>query len=266
MNNNLLTKSEFLIYRTDDGEVKLDVRLEDETIWLTQQMMADLFRTTQQNISQHIRNIIDEGELQLEATHKKFLSVQQEGSRQVNRERDFYNLDMIISIGYRVKSILATRFRIWATEHLKEYIVKGYTMDDERLKNPPVAGSLAPDYFDEMLARIRDIRSSERRMYLRVREIFAMATDYEPSLPETSKFFSIIQNKIHFAATGMTAGEIVQSRANAVPGQCSPTQHGLDQLAKGRGSQDGCYDRQELPAGRRDRRTQPDRHHVAGFR
>lgn len=215
MSNNLPAKSEFLIYRTDDGEVKLDVRLEDETIWLSQQMMADLFRTTQQNISQHIRNIIDEGELQLEATHKKFLSVQQEGSRQVTRERDFYNLDMIISIGYRVKSIIATRFRIWATERLKEYIVKGYTMDDERLKNPPVAGSLAPDYFDEMLARIRDIRSSERRMYLRVREIFAMATDYEPSLPETTKFFSIIQNKLHFAATGMTAGEIVQSRANA---------------------------------------------------
>ena len=207
--------AEFLIYRTDDGEVKLDVRLEDETIWLTQQMMAELFQTTQQNISQHIRNVIDEGELALGATHKKFLSVQPEGRRQVSRERDFYNLDMIISVGYRVKSIIATRFRIWATERLKEYIVKGYTMDDERLKNPPVAGSLVPDYFDEMLARIRDIRSSERRMYLRVREIFAMAADYEPSLPETTKFFSIIQNKLHFAATGMTAAEIVHSRANA---------------------------------------------------
>jgi len=146
---------------------------------------------------------------------------------------------MILSIGYRVKSILATRFRIWATERLKEYIVKGYTMDDERLKNPPVAGSLAPDYFDEMLARIRDIRSSERRMYLRVREIFAMATDYEPSLPETTKFFSIIQNKLHFAVTGMTAGEIVQSRANAALPNMGLTSW---------------------------QRTQPDCYHVAGFR
>ena len=207
--------AEFLVYKTADGRVKLDVRLENGTIWLTQQMMAQLFQTTQQNISQHIRNIVDDGELALEATHKKFLSVQQEGIRQISRERDFYNLDMIISIGYRVKSVIATRFRIWATERLKEYIVKGYTMDDERLKNPPVAGSPAPDYFDEMLARIRDIRSSERRMYLRVREIFAMATDYEPSLSQTTMFFSVIQNKLHFAATGMTAGEIVRSRANA---------------------------------------------------
>ena len=216
MSENLPAKGEFLVYQTDDGQVRLDVRLEDETIWLTQQMMADLFQTTQQNISQHIRNIIEEGELDREATHKKFLSVQQEGSREVRRKRDFYNLDMIISVGCRVKSLIATRFRIWATERLKEYIVKGYTMDDERLKNPPVAGSLAPDYFDEMLARIRDIRSSERRMYLRVREIFAMASDYDPSWSETMKFFSIIQNKLHFAATGMTVAEILHSRANSL--------------------------------------------------
>lgn len=215
LKKNQPTESEMLVYRTDDGKIKLDVRLENETIWLTQQMMADLFLTTQQNVSQHIQNIIEEQELTLEATHKKSLSVQQEGNREVHRKLDFYNLDMIISVGYRVKSIIATRFRIWATERLHEYIVKGFTMDDERLKNPPLPGSPVPDYFDEMLARIRDIRSSERRMYLRIREIFAMAADYEPSLPESSRFFSVIQNKLHFVATGMTAAEIVRARANA---------------------------------------------------
>ncbi len=207
--------SEILLYQTNDGQVKIDVRLEDETIWLSQQMMADLFQTTQQNISLHIQNILEEGELTLEATHKKYLSVQTEGKREVKRHLEYYNLDMIISVGYRVKSIIATRFRIWATERLKEYIVKGFVLDSERLKNPPAAGSAIPDYFDELLARIRDIRSSERRMYLRVREIFAMAVDYDPSWSETTKFFSVIQNKLHFAATGMTAAELIHSRANA---------------------------------------------------
>ncbi len=149
-----------------------------------------------------------------EATVKKYLTVRREGNRDVRRELDYYNLDMIISVGYRVKSLIATRFRIWATQRLKEYIVKGFTMDDERLKNPPVKDAAVPDYFDEMLARIRDIRASERRMYLRVREIFAMAADYEPTWSETTRFFSIIQNKLHFAATGMTAAELIQSRAD----------------------------------------------------
>jgi hypothetical protein len=175
-------------------------------------MMADLFQTTKQNIGQHLKNLFSEGELEQGSVVKKFLTTAADAKQY---KTSFYNLDAIISVGYRVKSIIATQFRIWATERLREYIVKGYTMDDERLKNPPVAGSRVPDYFDEMLARIRDIRSSERRMYLRVREIFAMAADYEPSLPETTKFFSIIQNKLHFAATGKTAAEIVQSRANA---------------------------------------------------
>ena len=205
---------EFLLYQTEDGRIRLDVRLQDETVWLTQPLMAELFQTTQQNISQHIRNIFEEGELTSEATHKKFLSVRREGKRDVRRELDFYNLDMIISVGYRVKSLIASRFRIWATQRLKEYIVKGFVMDDERLKNPPVKGSAVPDYFDEMLARIRDIRASERRMYLRVKEIFAMAGDYDPSWNETTRFFSIIQNKLHFSATGMTAAELIQSRAN----------------------------------------------------
>ena len=209
-----MPNGEFLLYQTEDGLVKLQVRLQNETVWLTQQMIAELFQTTVPNISMHIRNIYAEGELTPAATIKKFLTVRQEGKRDVRRELDFYNLDMIISVGYRVKSLIATRFRIWATRQLKEYIIKGFVMDDERLKNPQVKGSAVPDYFDEMLARIRDIRASERRMYLRVKEIFAMAADYEPSWPETTKFFSVIQNKLHFSATGMTAAELIQSRAN----------------------------------------------------
>jgi len=214
MTDNLPVKSEFLVYQTEDGCVKLDVRLDNETVWLTQQMMADLFQSSKQNISHHIQSIYDEGELLPDATVKKYLTVQKEGARQVRRDLDYYNLDMIISVGYRVKSLIATRFRIWATQRLKEYIVKGFVMDDERLKNPPVAGSAIPDYFDEMLERIRDIRASERRMYLRVKEIFAMAGDYDPSWPETNKFFSVIQNKLHFAATGMTAAELIKGRAD----------------------------------------------------
>ena len=176
----MTTHGEILVYRTDDGTVRLDVRLQDETVWLTQAMMAELFGTTVPNVSMHLRNIFEEGELFAEGTVKKFFIVRQEGSRTVKREVDHYNLDAIISVGYRVKSKVATRFRIWATERLKEYLVKGFTMDDERLRNPPGAGAPVPDYFDELLERIRDIRASERRMYLRVREIFAMAADYDP--------------------------------------------------------------------------------------
>lgn len=207
-------KGELLVYRADDGHVKLEVRLENETVWLTQQMMAELFRTSKQNISHHVNAIYEERELLPEATVRKYLTVQKEGGRRVRRNLDFYNLDMIISVGYRIKSAIATHFRIWATQRLKEYIIKGFVMDDERLKNPPVAGSPIPDYFDEMLERIRDIRASERRMYLRVREIFAMAGDYDPSREETIKFFSVIQNKLHFAATGMTAAELIRKRAD----------------------------------------------------
>lgn len=209
-------KGEVLVYQTDDGRIKLDVRLEQETVWLTQQMIAELFQTTVSNVSMHIKNIYEEGELLPGATVQDFLTVRREGSREVQRKLTYYNLDMIISVGYRVKSLIATRFRIWATQRLKEYIIKGFVMDDERLKNPPAAGSAVPDYFDELLARIRDIRASERRMYLRVKEIFTMATDYEPTLSQTTKFFSIIQNKLHFAATGMTAAELIQSRADHV--------------------------------------------------
>lgn len=223
---------EFVVYRSDDGSIKLETRLHNETIWLTQPQMAELFQTTQQNISLHVRNVYEEQELTLEATNKKYLSVRREGERDVQRNLDHYNLDMIISVGYRVKSIVATRFRIWATQKLKEYIVKGFVMDDDRLKNPSVASSSTPDYFDEMLARVRDIRASERRMYLRVREIFALAADYEPSLPETTLFFSIIQNKLHYAATGKTAAEIIYGRANHAQTNMGLTNWSRDEVRK----------------------------------
>ena len=213
MTDNLPVAGEFLVYE-EGGRIKIDVRLEDETVWLTQVGLAELFQTTVANINLHLKNIFAEGELSESSTIKDYLIVRSEGIRQVTRTVKHYNLDAIISVGYRVKSSVATRFRIWATQRLKEYIIKGFTMDDERLKNPPVAGSAIPDYFDEMLERIRDIRASERRMYLRVKEIFAMAGDYDPSWPETTKFFSVIQNKLHFAATGMTAPELIHCRAD----------------------------------------------------
>jgi len=200
-----------LIYQSDSGETRLEVRLEDETVWLTQNLMAELYETTKQNISLHIQNILEEGELASEATVKKYLTVRQEGSRKVRRLLDYYNLDMIIAVGYRVKSAVATRFRQWATARLREYIVKGFTLDDERLKG----GKGLVDYFDELLARIREIRASEARVYQRIREIFALAYDYREGEEETQVFFATMQNKMHYAAAGMTAAEIVRRRADA---------------------------------------------------
>jgi hypothetical protein len=214
LNRIIPSGGEVLIYKTDSGKTKVDVRLVNESLWMTQSDMAQLFQCSADNISLHLKNIYEEGELTQEATTEEFSVVRQEGSRAVRRKMMFYNLDAVISVGYRVKSLIATRFRIWATERLKEYIIKGFVMDDERLRNPPVAGSEIPDYFDEMLERIRDIRASERRMYLRVRDIFKLAADYEPSWTETTKFFSIIQNKLHYAATGLTAAELIRQRAN----------------------------------------------------
>ncbi len=211
MSENLPQKSHFLVYQADDGTLKIDVRLEDETVWLPQQLMADLFQTTQQNISQHIKAIYEEGELDPAATHKKFLSVRREGSRQVRRELDHYNLDMIISVGYRVKSHVATRFRIWATQRLTEYVIKGFTMDDERLKNPDHPF----DYFDELLRRIQDIRTSERRFYQKITDIYATAIDYDRSATATQRFFAMVQNKLHWAIHGQTAAEVIVDRADA---------------------------------------------------
>ena len=203
--------SQIIIYKREDGITKIEVHLHNETVWLTQQLMAELFQTTQQNISLHISNIYEENELLQEATHKKYLSVQKEGKRDVKRKRDFYNLDMIISVGYRVKSRIATRFRQWATQQLKEYIVKGFALDDERLKNPdhPLK------YYDELLLRIQDIRTSERRFYQKITDIYATSIDYDPTLDLSIEFFKTVQNKMHWAITGKTAAEIIHDRADS---------------------------------------------------
>jgi len=201
---------QFLVYEAEDGRIKIDVRLADETVWLTQQLIAELFQTTVPNISMHIRNIYDERELQSEATVKKFLTVRREGNRDVQRHIEFYNLDMIISVGYRVKSHVATRFRIWATQRLKEYIVKGFVLDDERLKNPDQPF----DYFEELTRRIQDIRTSERRFYQKITDIYATSIDYDPTLDISINFFKTVQNKMHWAITGKTAAEIVHSRVD----------------------------------------------------
>ncbi|HEU0230152.1 MAG TPA: RhuM family protein, partial [Burkholderiaceae bacterium] len=206
--------SEFLLYETEDGRTRVECRFVDDSLWLSQALMTELFQTSKQNISLHVKNVLAEGELQTAATVKDYLTVQTEGSRQVRRKVRLYNLDMILAVGYRVKSPRGTQFRRWATERLAEYLLKGFTLDDERLKNPPVGDSALPDRFGELLARIRDIRASERRMYLRVREIFALAADYTPTLPETTAFFRIIQNKLHYAVSGQTAAEIIRNRAD----------------------------------------------------
>ncbi len=204
-------RGQFLVYEAEDGRIKIDVRLDEETLWLPQAQMATLFQTSQQNISLHIQHIYEEGELLPEATHKKYLLVRTEGGREVKRLVDHYNLDMIISVGYRVKSHVATRFRIWATQRLKEYIVKGFTLDDERLKNPQQPF----DYFEELTRRIQDIRTSERRFYQKITDIYATSIDYDPTLEISLAFFKTVQNKMHWAITGQTTAEIVHTRADA---------------------------------------------------
>jgi hypothetical protein len=207
---------EFILYTTEDGQSRVECRFENETIWLSQALMAELFDTTPQNITLHLKALYEDEEIDAAATCKDYLQVRLEGSRKVTRAVKHYNLEAILAVGFRVRSRRGSQFRKWANTLLQEYLVKGFTMDDERLKNPPVSGSSElPDYFDEMLARIRDIRSSERRMYLRVRELFTLAADYELSRKETVQFFRIIQNKLHFAATGHTAAELIASRADA---------------------------------------------------
>ncbi len=204
--------SDLILYRTEDGRERIEVRLQDETVWLSQAAMADLFETTKQNISLHLKNIFGEGELSDEATVKEYLTVRIEGSRRVTREVAHYNLEAIIAVGYRVRSRRGTQFRRWATEHLREFLVKGFAMDDERLK----AGSnIGSDYFDELLERIRDIRASERRFYQKIRDIYALAVDYNPKSEETRAFFQVVQNKIHFAVSGRTAAELIADRVDA---------------------------------------------------
>jgi hypothetical protein len=205
------SNSQIVIYQAEDGSTKIDVRLEKETVWLSQKMMADLFQTTVPNINMHLKNIFDEGELAPAATVKDFLIVQQEGTRNVNRRVDFYNLDVIISVGYRIQSHVATRFRQWATAHIREYIVKGFVLDDERLKNPDVPF----DYFEELLRRIQDIRTSEKRFYQKITDIYATSVDYDPTQDMSIEFFKTVQNKMHWAITGKTAAEIVVERADS---------------------------------------------------
>lgn len=236
MSNKHLSQSptgEFIMFASDDGSVRVECRFESDTIWLSQTAMADLYDKDVRTINEHLINIFSEGELAQNSTIRKFRIVRQEGKRQVSREIDHYNLEAILAVGYRVRSPRGVQFRQWATQTLQEYLIKGFVMDDERLKNPPVGSSAVPDYFDEMLERIRDIRASERRVYLRVREIFALAADYQPSLKETTQFFQTIQNKLHFACSGHTAAELIHQRANASQPHMGLTNYKGEEVRKG---------------------------------
>lgn len=204
------TTNSIVIYQTSDGQTRIDVKFEDETVWLTQQQLCNLYQSSKSNISEHIKNIFEEGELEENATVRNFRTVQKEGTRDVTREQTFYNLDMIISLGYRIKSIIATRFRRWATEQLKEYMKKGFLLDDKRLKE---MGS--GDYWHELLDRIRDIRSSEKAMYRQVLELYSTSVDYDPKSKESIAFFKMVQNKLHYAAHGHTAAEVIYNRADS---------------------------------------------------
>jgi hypothetical protein len=205
--------SNFVLYTAHNGDVKVDVFLQDETIWLTQKAMESLFNVTKSTLSEHLANIYASGELSKEATVRKFRTVQIEGEREVERNLDYYNLDAIISVGYRVNSYEATQFRVWATKTLREYIVKGFVLDDERIKQGNQV--FGKDYFDELLDRIREIRASERRFYQKITDIYALSADYDKNAPLTKDFFATVQNKLHWAITGKTSAEIVYKSANA---------------------------------------------------
>ena len=205
-------ESNIIFYTTSNGQVSIQVQYEDGSFWLTQKRMAELFGVDVRTINEHLQNIYQSEELQKEATIRKIRIVQMEGKREISRELDFYNLDTIIAVGYRVNSYQATQFRIWATDTLKEFIIKGFVMDDERLKQ---GKSFGKDYFDELLERIREIRASERRFYQKITDIYALAVDYDKNSPVTKDFFSTVQNKLHWAITGKTAAEIIYTLADA---------------------------------------------------
>jgi hypothetical protein len=204
---------EFLLYQTEDGRTRIQCRFENETIWLSQALIAELFQKDVRTVNEHLVNIFAEGELSREATIRKFRIVRAEGRREVTREVEHYRLEAILAVGYRVRSLRGTQFRQWATARLSEYLVKGFTMDDERLKNPPGKGH--KDYFDELLERIRDIRSSERRFYQKVLDIYATSVDYTPDAEMSQRFFATVQNKMHWATHGQTAAEVIHARADA---------------------------------------------------
>ena len=205
-------QSDFILYTSNDGDVNVEVILKDETVWLTQKAMSGLFEVKVPAISKHLANIYETGELRKDSTISILETVQKEGNRKVRREMEFYNLDAIIAVGYRVNSYQATQFRIWATKTLKEYIIKGFVLDDERLKQGKLFGK---DYFEELLERIREIRASERRFYQKITDIYALAADYDKNSPTTKDFFATVQNKLHWAITGKTAAEIIYDSADA---------------------------------------------------
>lgn len=232
MTNGELTQSpagEFLMFTSGDGKVRIECRFENDTLWLSQAMICDLYGKAKSTISGHIKNIFDDAELDENSVVRFYRTTAVDGK---TYNVQFFSLPLILAIGYRVRSIRGTQFRQWATQTLQEYLVKGFVMDDERLKNPPVGSSAVPDYFDEMLERIRDIRASERRVYLRVREIFALAADYQPSLKETTLFFQTIQNKLHFACTGHTAAELINQRADASKPHMGLTSYKSEEVRK----------------------------------
>lgn len=202
--------ADMVIYTSEDGKTQLDLRVEGQTVWLSQLEISELFQTTKQNVSLHAKNILEEAELSAQATVKESLTVQSEGKREVKRKITFYNLDLILAIGFRIRSPRGTQFRQWATSHLKQYLIKGFVMDDERLKNPG-----GWDYFDELLERIRDIRASEKRFYQKVRDLFALSSDYQQREQETQRFFAQAQNKLLYAVTNFTAAELVLNRADS---------------------------------------------------
>ncbi len=214
MKNKLPDKqSNFLLYTGNDGKVNIEVFLENETVWLTQKAIGELFGKSKATISEHLKKIYEEGELEMNSTVRNFRTVQTEGPRQVERNLEYYNLDAIISVGYRVNSYQATQFRIWATQTLKEFIIKGFVLNDERLKQGNQV--FGKDYFDELLERIREIRASERRFYQKITDIYALSTDYDKNAPITKEFFSTVQNKLHWAITGKTAAEIIYDSTDA---------------------------------------------------
>lgn len=250
--------TEIVFYQTEDGKSRIQVRLQDGTVWLNQRLLAELYQVSMPTINEHISTIYSDHEQSPEATIRKFLIAQTEGIRRVERLIDLYSLDMILAIGYRVRSHRGIQFRRWATERLREFMVKGFILDDQRLKGEQAFGQ---DYFDELLERIRDIRASEKRFYQKVRDIYTLSIDYDPQAESTQAFFKIGQNKLHWAITGHTAAEIM-SRT----GQCLQAQHGAYKLERRPCPSVGHRRGQELPPGGRNRRAQPAGNHVVGLR
>ena len=238
-----MDKGQFLLYQTPDGESKIEVKLQDDTVWLSLDQMAELFQRNKSTISRHIKNVLEEGELLADSTIANFATVQNEGKRHVERQITYYNLDMIISVGYRVHSYRGVQFRIWATKVLKEYIVKGFALNDDLLKR---AGG--GNYFDELLSRIRDIRSSEKVFYRKILEIYALSIDYDPRVEMTQKFFKTVQNKMHYSVHGHTAAEIIYERADA-----QKRFHGTHHLVRCYAYKARSRDCEELSHTRRDK-------------